>query len=89
LYTFDVEAGGEYCGIVQISCQKFQLTEHNNEVSAEVEPIITFNKYVKPPTDAIWDTKMCKRIHVLHLEHENIRVMTLQSRSRPHFVHTQ
>jgi len=34
--SFDIETGGEYCGIVQISCQKFQLTEHNNEISAEV-----------------------------------------------------
>jgi len=53
--SFDIETGGEYCGIVQISCQKFQLTEHNNEISAEVEPV-TFNKYVKPPPDAIRDS---------------------------------
>ena len=65
-------SGGEYCGIVQISCQKFQLTEHNNEISAEVEPV-TFNKYVKPPSDAIWDTYMCRRVHGLHCEHEKIR----------------
>jgi len=70
--SFDIETGGAYCGIVQISCQKFQLTEHNNEISAEVEPV-TFNKYVKPPSDAIWDTKMCRRVHGLHPEHENIR----------------
>jgi len=31
--SFDIETGGEYCGFVQISCQKFQLTEHNNEIS--------------------------------------------------------
>ena len=55
--SFDIETGGEYCGIVQISCQKSQLTEHNNEISAEVEPV-TFNKYVKPPSNAIWDTNM-------------------------------
>ena len=52
---FDIETGGEYCGIVQISCQRCQLTEHNNEIFAEVEHV-TFNKYVKPPSDAIWDT---------------------------------
>ena len=51
-FSFDIETGGEYCGIVQISCQKFQLTEHNSEISAEVEPV-TFNSYVKPPPDAI------------------------------------
>ena len=70
--SFDIETGGEYCGIVQISCQKFQLTEHNNEISAEVEPV-TFNKYVKPPPDAIWDTEMCKRVHKLHPDHEHIQ----------------
>ncbi len=70
--SFDIETGGEYCGIVQISYQKFQLTEHNNEISAEVEPV-NFNKYVKPPSSAIWDTNMCRRVHGMHYEHENIR----------------
>ena len=29
---------------------------------------------MKPPSDAIWDTNMCRRVHGLHCEHENIRV---------------
>ena len=37
-----------------------------------MEPV-TFNKYVKPPSDAIWDTNMCRRVHGLHCEHEKIR----------------
>jgi len=67
-----VHVGCTYAQSLVISCQKFQLTEHNNEISAEVESA-TFNKYVKPPSDAIWDTNMCRRVHGLHCEHEKIR----------------
>lgn len=42
-FSFDIETGGEYCGIIQISCQKFQLTQHNSEFSVEKEAR-TFNK---------------------------------------------
>ena len=69
--SVDIETGGEYCGTVQISCQKFQLTEHNNEISVEVEPV-TFNTYVKSSPDAIKDTEMCRKIHSLNPDHENI-----------------
>ena len=82
---FDGEAGGEYCGIVQISCQKFQLTEHYNEISAEVDPV-TFNNYLKPPSDAIWDTKICKRVHENILDADDITIALSPTFSFTHTV---
>ena len=70
-FSFNIETGGKYCGIVQISCQKFQLMKHNNEFSVEKEGF-TFNKYVKPPPDAIWDENMCNRVHKLHKDDPRI-----------------
>ncbi|GFH50229.1 predicted protein [Chaetoceros tenuissimus] len=50
--SFDIETGGEYCGIVQISAQIFRVTNHNSTFESNIEPEI-FDEYVKPPDDAI------------------------------------
>ena len=56
--SFDIETGGEYCGIVQISAQVFRISEHNSKHTSEIESH-TFNRYVKPPDDAVWNERSC------------------------------
>ncbi len=55
--SFDVETGGELCGIVQISCQIFCFALPASSTSSS-QTITTnedlFNKYVRPQEGAIW-----------------------------------
>ena len=51
--SFDVETGGEYCGIVQISAEIFRIRLENGSEVGERE-VDTFNYYVKPSQGAIW-----------------------------------
>ena len=68
--SFDIETGGEYCGIVQISAQIFRVMNHNSTFESNIEPEI-FDEYVKPPDDAIWDPRACD-VHGLSVDDERI-----------------
>ena len=53
--SLDMEHGGEYCGIVQLSCQLFRLHEEGmSKFIGEVEKE-TINEFVKTPKNAIWN----------------------------------
>ena len=40
---FDVETGGEYCGIIQMSANIFRINNNDGEIERE-----SFDRYVKP-----------------------------------------
>ena len=52
--SFDIQTGGEFCGIVQMSAQKLRISG-GNTIEVEEE---TFNAYVKPGDGAIWDERL-------------------------------
>ncbi len=61
--SFDVETGGEQCGIVQISAQVFRFPAGDFTSSkSKTPPSITipenaiFDEYVKPHPDAVWSS---------------------------------
>ncbi len=63
LCSFDIETGGEFCEILQISAQILCVTGINSKnPSTSLGPV--FNEYVKPPDDALWDPQ-CSRLHGL------------------------
>jgi inhibitor of KinA sporulation pathway (predicted exonuclease) len=68
--SFDIETGGEYCGIVQISAQIFRVASHNSTFESNIESEV-FDEYVKPPDDAIWDPR-CSDVHGLTPDDEKI-----------------
>ena len=70
LYSFDLEHGGEHCGILQISAQIIRIRQENNVFVTEVEDEV-FDKYVKPPSNAIW-SEHAVSTHGLHRMHINI-----------------
>jgi hypothetical protein len=66
--SFDIETGGTYCGIVQISAEMFHLV-HDPSAQKNTHPTLirletTFNEYVNPGASAIWDPA-CSQIHGL------------------------
>ncbi len=74
--SFDIETGGTYCGIVQISAKMFRLM-HDLLVDKKTPPNLirhqtTFNKYVNPGASAIWDPA-CSQIHGLTAELPEIK----------------
>ena len=62
LLSFDLETGGEYCGIVQFSGQLFR--PNSSLTSFDIEPD-TFNRYVKPPDGVFWNEAACRASHGL------------------------
>jgi len=46
--SFDVESGGEYCGIVQMSANIFRINNNVGEIESK-----SFDSYVKPGDGAI------------------------------------
>ncbi len=40
--SFDVETGGEYCGVIQISANIFRVIDDNGEIEIE-----TFDRYIR------------------------------------------
>jgi hypothetical protein len=64
--SFDLEHGGEYCGVIQISAQLFR----HNIVDCTGRDFIhvakTFNLYIQQPEDAIWNEVACQATHKLH-----------------------
>ena len=61
--SFDIETGGEFCGILQMSAQIFRVKNCNNKPNISIVEE-TFNHYVKPHDGAIWDPNATK-IHGL------------------------
>ena len=68
--SFDIETGGEYCGILQISAECFKLDTDVTEYGG-IRFSDTFNSYVKPSESAIWSDHTTK-IHGLHKGHPSI-----------------
>jgi len=68
--SFDLETGGEFCGIVQMSAQMFRIRVENGKMVGEIEEE-TFNEYVKPPDGSIWSTHATD-VHGLHESHPQI-----------------
>ena len=68
--SFDIETAGESCGIVQVSAQIFRMVYRNGATESEIEEE-TFNKYVQPGKDAIWDEK-ASSIHGLSKDDDRI-----------------
>ena len=64
LVSFDIETGGEDCGICQISAVAFDL--HGNSLCND------FDYYVKPPPGAKWDNHHTN-VHGLHANHDCIK----------------
>ena len=56
--SLDLEHGGDKCGITQLSAVLFRLGGVE-DVDIPCDSIIeeVFNEYVKPPKDAIWNSK--------------------------------
>jgi hypothetical protein len=74
--SFDIETGGTYCGIVQISAEMFRLV-HDPSAQQNTPPTLihletTFNEYVNHGASAIWDPA-CSRIHGLTAESPEIQ----------------
>jgi hypothetical protein len=74
--SFDIETGGTYCVIVQISAEMFRLI-HDPWAQQNTPPTLirletTLNKYVNPGASAIWDPA-CSRIHGLTAESPEIQ----------------
>ena len=84
--SFDIETGGGYAGIVQMSAELFRLKNVPGRKPGKDKAITprkdtatdikrdsnTFNEYVNPGEDAIWSTQATK-IHGLHTKHPQIR----------------
>ena len=68
--SFDIETAGESCGIVQISAQVFRMVYRNGNIESEIEKE-TFNRYVRPGDEAIWDERSCS-IHGLSKDDKRI-----------------
>jgi hypothetical protein len=68
--SFDIETGGTYCGIVQISAKMFRLV-HDQSAQKPTPP--PFNEYVNPGASAIWDPAS-SLIHGLTAESSEIQV---------------
>lgn len=64
--SFDLEHGGEYCGIIQISAQLFRKKIADSTVQHFIRDNQTFNRYVRPPDGAIWNEVACRATHKLH-----------------------
>ncbi len=49
--SMDIETGGEFCGLLQLSAQLFRISDKNQATIVLEE----FNEYIQPPNSAIWD----------------------------------
>ena len=67
--SLDIETRGEYCGIIQLSAEMF-LVMYDNSRSEKCQPTVvrlwdTFNEYVNPGANALWDDA-ATLVHGLH-----------------------
>ena len=63
--SLDLETGGEYCGIIQLSGQIFCPDADDPGGFGIVYARETFNEYIKPPEGAIWNEEACRASHGL------------------------
>lgn len=63
LCSFDIETGGEFCGIIQISAEIFRANDISG-ANPTIRKACIFNEYVKPHDGALWDPNST-RIHGL------------------------
>ena len=68
--SFDIETGGDDCGIVQLSSECFILSSNGDEGGGR-RLKQTFESYVQPHESAIW-SKHATEIHGLHKKHPSI-----------------
>ena len=68
--SFDIETGGEECGILQISAECFTLEQDVCKYGGQ-RFSDTFDSYVKPSDSAVWSEHATK-IHGLHRGHPSI-----------------
>ena len=72
--SFDLEHGGHFCGVTQISAVLFTLGGvKDNDRSHDVVFEESFNRYVKPPDTAIWDKNA---IETTGLSKDDERIVT-------------
>ena len=64
LVSFDVETGGEKCGVCQISAVAFDL--EGNSLCND------YDAFVKPPASAVW-CQQAMSVHGLYAGHDNIK----------------
>jgi hypothetical protein len=68
--SLDVETGGEYCGIIQLSAELFRKNTANSTYNRVSE---AFNQYVRPPDGTIWNKEACRASHGLTAESRQIQ----------------
>ena len=68
--SFDIETGGDDCGIVQLSSECFILSSNGDEGGGR-RLKQTFNLYVKPHEYAIWSNHATEILD-LHKRHPSI-----------------
>jgi hypothetical protein len=63
--SLDLETGGEYCGIIQLSGQLFRQNSTDRRQNAFIPVEETFNEYVRPPDGAFWNEEASRLSHGL------------------------
>ncbi len=63
--SLDLETGGEYCGIIQLSGQLFRQDPEDHQKKSFIIVDDTFNEYVAPPDGAFWNEEACRQSHGL------------------------
>ena len=71
--SLDLETGGEYCGIVQLSGQLFRQNMADKHHMTFIAVEDTFNEYVRPPDGAFWNEEACRQSHGLTAQSPQIR----------------
>ena len=70
--SLDLEHGGDKCGITQLSAVLFRLGGVEDvDIPCDSITEEVFNEYVKPPKDAIWNSKT-QEVTGLHASHPSI-----------------
>lgn len=63
--SLDLETGGEYCGIIQLSAELFRPNPSDPLSLDHMKVEEAFDMYVKPPPNAIWNEEACRSSHGL------------------------
>ena len=75
LLSLDLEHGGEYCGILQLSVEMIRIRLKEGPGKDQLDDwarhTTTFNKYVNPGSNAIWDDALTA-VHNLRRTHPRI-----------------
>ena len=71
--SFDIETGGEFCGILQVSAEIFRQNPVDFMGTDFIRDPDTFNEYVQPPKDALWNEQVCRNSHGLSANSDVIK----------------